>query len=117
MSVFAANLMSWVCSVAFAYVTNKLWVFCSPSWRAEVVFKEAASFVSSRAVTGALEIIGVPLLAKLGLDTLFYTAIQDLGLTAPVLYTQGIYSKLAFAVVVIVCNYIFSKLFVFRKKK
>lgn len=29
MSVFLGNLLSWICAVAFAYVTNKLWVFDS----------------------------------------------------------------------------------------
>ncbi len=115
MPVFWANLLSWVCSVAFAYVTNKLFVFCSKSWQVGVVAKEAIGFVSSRAITGVLEIVGVPLLAGLGFDSLFYGLCTRMQLAWGVLYTQGIYSKMIFAVVIIVLNYIFSKLLVFRK--
>ena len=52
MSVFWANLVSWVCAVTFAYITNKLWVFDSKSWEAKFVVKEAVSFFASRGEIG-----------------------------------------------------------------
>ncbi len=116
MSVFVSNLLSWICAVAFAFVTNKLWVFESKSWKLNVIIKESISFVSSRAITGVLEVVGVPLLAKLGFDSLFYGFAEKIGLTMDLFYTEGIYSKLAFAIVIIIFNYIFSKLFVFKNK-
>lgn len=116
-AVFISNLLSWILGVAFAYVTNKIWVFNSRSWAPKLVLREAASFVASRAVTGVLEVFGVPLLAKTGFDGIFYSMCEKAGVTADVFYTKGIYSKIAFAFVVIVLNYVFSKLIVFKKDK
>ncbi|MGN0173752.1 MAG: GtrA family protein [Acutalibacteraceae bacterium] len=114
--IFVANFLSWVCGVVFAFVTNKLWVFNSKSWKAKKVVKEAVSFVSSRAITGVLEIFGVPLLASTGFDNFFYDIVEKMGLSMKIFYTDGIYSKVAFAVVVIILNYVFSKLIVFKDK-
>lgn len=97
------NALSWVCSVLFAFVTNKLWVFFSKSWEPRVVWKEAAEFFGSRTFTGVLELVGLPLLIRVGLDrTLF-------GI-------EGFVAKIVVSVVVIVLNYILSKLLVFREK-
>ncbi len=114
-TVLSANFLSWICGVVFAFTTNKIWVFNSKSFAPKTVIKEAISFISSRAVTGVLEVFGVPLLAKSGFDTIFYTVAQNLNLNYDILYTDGIYSKLAFAVIVVILNYVFSKLIVFKK--
>ena len=63
-----ANALSIACAIAFAYVTNKLWVFCSKSWERSVVLPELAKFLSARAVTAIIEMAGVPLLVAFGLD-------------------------------------------------
>ena len=55
-------------AVAFAYVTNKLFVFDSKSWKASVVLREAVAFVGARVFTGLLEIAVPTLLFKIGLD-------------------------------------------------
>lgn len=117
MPVFAGNLLSWVCAVAFAYVTNKLWVFESKSWKASVIVKEIISFVASRGITGVIEIVFVPLLAKTGYDNIFYNIIEKLNLKADILYTDGIYSKVSLAVFVVILNYFLSKFIIFKKKK
>lgn len=49
--VFTANCLSWLCAVIFAFVTNKLWVFESKSWKPDIFLKELTSFFSSRIVT------------------------------------------------------------------
>lgn len=115
--VFVSNLLSWICGVIFAFVTNKLWVFNSKSWENKLVIKEAVTFVSSRAITGVLEIFGVPLLASTGYDGIFYNIVKAIGLSMKLFYTEGIYSKMSVAVIVIILNYVFSKLFVFKDKK
>ncbi len=115
--VFIANLLAWIVSVAFAYVTNKLWVFDSKSWKPSLVIKEIIGFVASRGITGVIEIVFVPLLAKTGFDNIFYSIVTKMGLTAKVLFTDGIYSKISLAVIVVILNYVFSKLIVFKKKK
>lgn len=117
LGVTAANTLSWIASVAFAFFTNKKWVFESTSWKPKTLIKEAASFVSARALTGVIELICVPLLAKSGFDKPFYSLFEKLGIKLGILYTDGIYSKVVLAVVIVILNYVFSKLIVFRKKK
>lgn len=117
LGVTAANTLSWITSVVFAFFTNKKWVFESTSWKPATLAKEGAGFLSARALTGAIELICVPLLAGAGFDKPFYSLFKRLGINFGVLYTDGIYSKVVLAVVIVVLNYIFSKLIVFRKKK
>ena len=117
MSVFWANLVSWVCAVTFAYITNKLWVFDSKSWEIKFVLKEAVSFFASRGVTGVIEIVCVPLLVKTSFDNLFYNLFEKMGVGMKILFTDGIYSKVAVSFIIIILNYVFSKLIVFKNKK
>ncbi len=101
MAVLQANVWSWICAVLFAFVTNKIWVFQSKNWSAKVVMPELGKFVSARIVTGVLEIIAVPLLVGIGLNqTLF-------GI-------EGMVAKVIVSVLVVILNYVFSKLIVFR---
>lgn len=116
LGVFVSNLLSWICAVIFAFITNKLWVFDSKSFEAKTFLKEAATFVASRGITGIFEIVFVPLISKIGFDNLFYPLFKNAGITLKILYTNGIYSKIAVAVIVVILNYVFSKLFVFKKK-
>ena len=117
LSVFVSSIVSWVCGVVFAFVTNKIWVFESRSWKPAVMGKELVTFVSSRAITGIIEVFGVPLLESTGFDNIFYSIAEKLNLSFSVCYAKGIYSKLSLSVIVIILNYIFSKLFVFKNKK
>jgi len=101
--VLLDSVLSWICAVLFAYVTNKLWVFESKSWERQVVLPEMAKFFSARAATGVLEIVGVPLLTAIGLDHTIFGI-------------EGMLSKVIVSVIVVILNYILSKLLVFRKK-
>ncbi len=99
-----ANVLSWVCGVIFAYVTNKLWVFESKSWKPSIAFKEFWMFVSSRLITGVIEWVGLPLLISIGFDQ-------------PIFGVDGMLAKILVSVIVVVLNYVFSKLFIFKRKK
>lgn len=103
-SITVSNIIAWVIAVAFAYVTNKIWVFCSRSWEIRFIAREVSLFVSARLLTGVLEMAGVPLLVSLGLNQTIFGV-------------KGMWSKVTVSVVVMVLNYIFSKLFIFRKEK
>lgn len=116
MPIFVGNLLSWICAVAFAYVTNKLWVFESKSWKPNIIVKEIISFVASRGITGVIEIVCVPLLAKTGFDNIFYNILEKLNITMKILFTDGIYSKIVLAVIVVIINYFFSKFLIFKKE-
>lgn len=115
-SVFWSNFVSWILSISFAYITNKLWVFNSKSWMPKILLKEITTFVGSRGITGIIEIVCVPLLAKTGFDNIFYNIIEKIGMTQKVLFTDGIYSKISLAIIVVILNYVFSKLIIFKNK-
>lgn len=102
--VAIANVLSWICAVAFAFVTNKIWVFDSKSWAFGIVKKELITFVGSRIVTGCLEWFGVPLLIIIGLNQTIFGI-------------KGMVAKVLVSVIVVILNYILSKLLVFKNKK
>lgn len=104
LGVTPANILSWVCAVSFAFVTNKLWVFDSKGWAWPGWLREAAAFVAGRLFSGAVELGGLPLLMWLGLDQSLFGI-------------EGLAAKVVISVVVIVLNYFLSKFLVFRKKK
>ena len=68
--VAIANVLSWICAVIFAYITNKLWVFQSKSFQVSVVLPELAKFLSARIVTGLLEIFAAVSYTHLTLPTM-----------------------------------------------
>jgi putative flippase GtrA len=90
-----ANIISWICGVTFAYFTNRKYVFESKNANR---FKEATSFVSARIVT-------------LLLDMLL------MGVGVSILHFNDKIMKIVSQILVIVLNYVFSKLFVFRGDK
>ena len=102
--ISVANVLSWIAAVLFAFITNKLWVFDSKSWKPSVVIKELGMFVVARLATGCIEWFGVPLLVKIGVD-------QEL------FGTEGMVAKIIASVLVVILNYFFSKLLIFKKKE
>ena len=102
--LFIANIIAWIAGVIVAFVTNKLWVFESKSWKPSVSIKELGGFVAARFATGLLEWFVFP-------------AIVMAGLNQSVFGIQGFWAKAIVSVAVVVLNYVFSKFLVFRKKK
>lgn len=88
-----ANIISWIVSVLFAYFTNRKYVFESKNPN---IVKEATSFFLSRVST---------LLMDMGI---MFVCVTLIGMNDKI-------SKIISQVVVISSNYIFSKLFVFKK--
>ena len=97
LSASVSNAIAWVVAVAFAYLTNKPWVFKSHDWSRQTVIPELTKFVGCRVGSGALE-----------------TGI--IFLTVDLLCWNGNIMKLVTSVLVVILNYIGSKLLVFRKK-
>ena len=97
LSSAVSNVIAWAAAVAFAFVTNKPFVFHSHDWSAKTVIPELTKFLGTRLGSGALE-----------------TAI--LFLFVDLLQMNGNVWKLLTSVLVVVLNYIGSKLLVFRKK-
>lgn len=104
-AALVANVVAFIVAVAFAYVTNKLYVFESKSWSLRVIKKELASFVGARLLTFGLEELGLFVAVNL----------MHLGRYA-IFGVDGIMlSKLALNVLVIIGNYVLSKWIIFRK--
>ena len=97
LSASVSNVAAWVVAVAFAYLTNKPFVFKSRDWSAKTVIPELTKFVGCRLGSGALETVIILV-------------------TVDWLRWDGNVMKLVTSVVVIVVNYLASKLLVFRKK-
>ena len=107
----AANIAAWVFAVAFAYVTNKLWVFDSKSWAKSVVMKELGAFISARVFSLAVEELGLYLMIDL-------MRLSEWSVDVMIMTVGGAtIAKLFMQFVVIVMNYVFSKLVIFRKKQ
>lgn len=96
LSASVSNVIAWVAAVAFAYLTNKPFVFKSHDWSAKTVIPELTKFVGCRVASGVAE-----------------TAI--LFVTVDLLSWNGNIWKLVTSVLVVILNYIGSKLLVFRK--
>ena len=125
--VFIANIVAWTVAVIFAYITNKkvgkgykiftfvaaILVFASTLMVkqhvvldvvAAIVVVELGLFLSARILTGLIEIFGVPFLVDHGFDQAIF------GL-------RGSVCKIAMSFFVVLLNYVFSKLVIFKKDK
>ncbi len=87
-----SNGIAWFLSVLFAYVTNRIWVFESKSPN---ILKEMSLFFGGRIFSGIVDMF------------LMYAFID-------LLMFDGSISKIVVQIIVIVLNYIFSKLIVFK---
>ncbi len=105
-----SNVIAWLVSVIFAYVTNKLFVFESKSWEPKLVSKEISSFFAARIFSFIIEEAGLFLLVDIFSMKEFSVDIFGL------IVSGNMIAKVILAVVVVILNYFFSKLVVFRKK-
>lgn len=93
-----ATAAAWVVSVLFAFIVNKIFVFQSYDLHLAYVMKEIVSFTACRAASGVMEmVLMVIMVSWLNMDEYV--------------------SKVLVSIVVVVVNYVFSKLFIFRKSE
>ena len=97
LSATISNIIAWGVAVAFAYLTNKPWVFKSHDWSRQVVVPELAKFVACRLGSGVLE------------TGMIFVFVDLMGFNGNVF-------KLITSVLVVILNYIGSKLLVFKNK-
>lgn len=93
-----AVVISWIAEVVFAYITNRIFVFKSKSKK---ILKEITSFFGARLLTLGLEML------IMWFFVTFLKLNSDLWVLIWTMVAQ---------ILVIIFNYIFSKLFVFKKK-
>lgn len=106
-----SNVISWIITVIFAYFTNKIWVFESKSWKANVLVKEIVSFFGARVFSLVVEEAGLWLM----IDQMDMGGISWDILTFSI--SGNMIAKIIMQVIVVILNYVFSKLIIFKKKK
>lgn len=93
-----SNIIAWFAAVIFAYITNKLFVFESKNTNIKFILKELTSFMSCRILSGTIELI------------LMYIMINFM-------LINDFIVKIITNIVVVVLNFIFSKLIIFKNNK
>lgn len=96
MASVPAQTIAWIAAVLFAFVTNKWWVFGSHTLAPRAVWQEFVSFVLCRIATFLFNLAAIFIMVDL-------------------MKLEFFICKLAISVVVVILNYIFSKLLIFRK--
>lgn len=109
-----AQVVQWVAAVLFAFFTNRKWVFTEAD-KSESVGIQLVKFSGGRVVTFFIDYL-VTLFAAMGAAAV----LPDL--TSVAIFGREwnlceIGAKVLAAVIVIICNYVFSKIFVFKDKK
>ena len=94
----ASNVAAWAVAVAFGFVVNKIYVFRSLDWSAKVAFRECWQFVVARLFSGVLE------------TAMLKVFVDWLGMNDAIV-------KIFSNIVVVIVNYVLSKLVIFRKKQ
>lgn len=92
-----ANAIAWVIAVTFAYIVNKVNVFRSKSSTIKDETQKITKFYGARLITLGIEQLGM------------YLLIERLGFFRLLV-------KASVSIIVIILNYLFSKLYIFRKK-
>ena len=93
-----AQTIAWVAAVLFAFVTNKWWVFESHTLVPSEVWKEFVAFVACRVAT-------------------FLFNLAALFIMVDLLHMEFFICKLLISVVVVILNYVFSKILIFTKRE
>ena len=97
MDPMVANIFSWILAVLFAYVTNRIWVFENTAKDVKGIIQEMISFFGGRVATLLME------------EAVLYVGIK-------ILFMNSIIVKVFAQVLVVIANYIISKLFVFKNE-
>lgn len=95
-STVLSTCIAWVLSVLFAYITNKIWVFQSKTTGIKEIIKELLFFFACRFLTGLLD-VGI------------------MYMTVDRLHLDDMIMKVISNVVVIIINYLASKILIFKK--
>lgn len=91
-----STIIAWVLAVIFAFITNKLWVFNSKSFEAKSLLHEIWTFTAARLLTGFLDV------------AIMFLAVD-------IFAWNSTLWKMISNIIVVILNYVFSKLIVFKK--
>ena len=99
--VGVSQALSWLAAVWFAYVVNKLIVFRNYNMRPSYLAREVGTFVAARAFSGVVTWVLMVVMVRLGGDRGFI---------------YELFCKFTSSVINMVLNYVFSKLWIFKKE-
>lgn len=105
--ILIVNTISFVCAVVFAYITNKLFVFKSKSWKMSVLKVEIPSFLSARILSYLFEQLGLYLSANV-LHLERYSVLEIDGV---------LIAKIILSFTVVLLNWAISKFLIFKKNR
>ncbi len=97
LSTIISTSIAWALAIAFAYITNRLWVFHSKAKGRKAIFREVCSFIACRLLTGFLDV------------AIMYIFVDKL-------HCPDLIVKVISNIIVIIANYIASKLVIFNEK-
>lgn len=106
-----SNVIAWIGAVAFAYITNKIWVFESKSRESKTLLREIGEFVSARLLSLGIEEAGLYIFVDLLKFSAYSFSFLRLTITGDVI------AKIIMQIIVVILNYIFSKFIIFKKVK
>ncbi|MFV0559139.1 MAG: GtrA family protein [Enterococcus sp.] len=95
-NLIAANTVSWIASVLFAFITNKIWVFHSKTGTTKELILEFSRFIFYRLLSYGIDMGTMLFLTEL-------------------LGTNEYVAKIITQIIVVLANYVFSKLFIFNQ--
>lgn len=91
-----ANIIAWIFAVLFAYISNKLYVFESKHSSISELLQEISSFFGFRVLS-------------------LFMDLAVMFICISLIHINPLIAKILANVVVLIANYIFSKLFIFKK--
>ncbi len=97
LSIMFSTIIAWVLAVLFAYITNRKWVFTSKAKNSKDILLEIFDFFSCRLATGLIDIL------------LMFIFVEKLQF-------NDVLIKIVANIVVIILNYVLSKLVIFKEK-
>ena len=96
-NVYLNNSIAWVISVLFAFITNKLYVFNSKDTSYKIIAKEGIAFFLARIFSYFVDMFTI------------FMIFQVMGINKMI-------AKIISNVIVIIINYLLSKIIIFKKK-
>ena len=115
MHALISNIFAWIFAVVFAYVTNRIFVFHSKEYSFSGIAREAGSFVGARLFSLLVD----EFIIWLMVSVMGYIAVERLLaeiLSCPLKDAKSLFAKLCSNGVVVIMNYVLSKLIIFRKR-
>ncbi len=109
-----AQIVQWVTGVLFAFFTNRKWVFEGAEKNGSML-SQLLKFSAGRVATFFVD-LAVTYFGALALTALF-PSLLEVSVFGKTLNFCDLIAKFTAAVIVVITNYIISKLFVFKKKK